>query len=165
MVPGKVPVWVLSGRWGPRRVRVEHCVTLRAELVYGQMIYDGEQFGPGCRPMLSWKPHGDAEQSWDIRAEVMANAVWRRGRLFLHCPHCQHRATRLYVPVVRFEPRCRRCWGLSYSSQSWSYKPSGFLGCLLGPTAYVTTHERRRERHQAARARYDARRPFLLGLR
>jgi len=29
----RAAVWVPSGRWGPRRARVEQCVTLRAELV------------------------------------------------------------------------------------------------------------------------------------
>ena len=161
VVPADVPAWISSGRWGPRRVRVERCVTLRAELVYGQMICEGAHFAPGARATLSWKPHGGIETSWEITVEVLPNAVWRRGRLFLRCRHCDIRATRLYVPVEGLEPRCRRCWGLSYESQSWSYKASGFLGGLFGPVAYLTTSERRKERQRAARARYDIRREFL----
>jgi hypothetical protein len=162
IIPGQVPVWVSSGRWGPRRARVGQCAAIvAAELVYGKLVCDGTKFGPGWRAMLSWKPHGDTGRSWDIKAEVLANAVWRRGRLFLRCPHCDQRATRLYVPVVGLEPRCRRCWGLSYESQSWSYKGTGFWGRLMGPLAHATTIERRAERRRASRARYDARRAFL----
>ena len=160
-MPSGEPVSSSSYRWGRRRARVEQCAAiLAAELVYGELICNREVFGPGLRRTLSWTPNDGSGRSWDIKAEVLANAVWRRGRLFLRCPQCQQRATRLYVPVVGAEPRCRRCWGLSYESQSWSYKPCGFLAGL-GPVAYWTTAERRRERRQAARARYDARRAFL----
>jgi hypothetical protein len=162
IVPGEVPVWVSSGRWGPRRARVGQCsAILGAELVYHQLICKMQNFGPGWRATLSWKPHGDSERSWDIKVEVLPNAVWRRGRLFLLCPHCGHRATRLYVPVADLQPRCRSCWGLNYGSQSWSYKPVGIFGRSLGPIAYATTAERRRNRRRAALERYKARRPFL----
>jgi len=67
----------------------------------------------------------------------------------------------LYEPIVGVEPRCRRCWGLSYESQSWSYKPTGPFGPLFGPVAYVTTLNRREERRLAAQTRYKERRPFL----
>jgi hypothetical protein len=150
------------GRWGPRRARVEQCAaTLAAELVYGRLVCDGPPFGPGRRGTLSWTPRAGSGQSWDITAEVLPNAVWRRGRLFFRCPHCERRATRLYVPVFGLEPRCRRCWGLGYVSQSWSYKPIGMLGRLLGPIAHATTDARRQARRRAARLRYDARRAFL----
>jgi hypothetical protein len=162
IIAGEVTVWVSSGRWGPRRARVEQCpAVLGAEFVYGQMICDGPQFCPGSRAAISWKPKDGSGRSWDIKAEVVANAVWRRGRLFLRCPHCGQRATRLYVPIAGLEPRCRRCWGLSYASQSWSYKPAGFLGRMLGPIAYATTSERRNRRRIAALARYDKRRSAL----
>jgi hypothetical protein len=161
IVPGVVPVWVSTGRWGPRRARVEQCVTLRAELVYDQMIRDKETFGPGSRATLTWTPYR-SDKPWDIRAEILANSVWRCGRIFLRCPRCERRATRLYVPVVNVEPRCRRCWGLSYESQSWSYRPRAhFFGRLFGPVAYSTTIARRRERREAARTRQRARRDFL----
>jgi hypothetical protein len=162
ILPNQEPVWVRGGRWGPRRARVEQCAAvLAAELVYHRTICDGETFGPGCHAVLAWKPHGDSGPSWKIKAEVLPNAVWRRGRLFLRCPRYFQRATRLYVPVNGLQPRCRKCWGLGYQSQSWSYKPVGFLGQVLGPVAYATTDARREERQEAARARYAARRPFL----
>jgi hypothetical protein len=160
VTPGSVPVWISSGRWGPRRARVEQCVTLAAELVYHQMVCEGPPFGAGSRATLTWTPNGSSK-SWPIGAEVVANAVWRRGRLFFRCPACQRRAARLCVPVADLEPRCRRCWGLSYESRSWSYKPTGFLK-FLGPIAYVTTQHRREHRREAAQERYRQRRAFLV---
>jgi hypothetical protein len=71
-------VSVSSGRRGPRRARVEQCVTLAAELVYHQMVRDGSAFGPGSRATLTWTPNG-SKLSCTIEAEVVANAVWRRG--------------------------------------------------------------------------------------
>jgi hypothetical protein len=155
-VPSDVPV-SSSGRWGRRRARVGQCAAiLAAELVYDKLVREGATLAPGWRAVLAWKPDGSGA-SWDVGAEVLANAVWRRGRLFLRCSHCRRRATRLYVPVVGLEPRCRRCWGLSYESQSWSYKATGFLAAL-GPIAYATTLERRKQRRESARVRYEARR-------
>ena len=87
VIPNSVPVWVSSGRWGPGRARVEQCVTLRAELVYHQMICERSNFGPGSRAELTWRPNG-SNRSWSVTAEIAANAVWRRGRLFFHCPMC-----------------------------------------------------------------------------
>jgi hypothetical protein len=150
----EVPVCVPSGRWGSRRVRVEHCVTLRAEIVYHQALCAGEPLRPGSRLIVTWKPD---DCSWQIDAEVVPNAVWRRGRLFLRCLRCGNRATRLYVPLENLQPRCRRCWGLNYASQSWSYKATGWTA-FLGPLAHATTEERRRERREAARERYAKRR-------
>ena len=160
VVPGEVPGWVSGARWGPRRARVGDCpATLAAELVYGQLVCDGMTFAPGWRATLLWTPHGHAGPSWPIRAEVLPNAVWRRGRLFLRCPGCEQRATRLYVPVVGLDPRCRRCWGLSYESQSWSYKGTwDRLPCSPASAATILKRERQR---QAARARYSARRAIL----
>src|SRR5262245_25945361 len=90
IVPGEVPVWVSSGRWGPRRARVGQCAAiLAAELVYGKLVCDGDTFGPGSRATLTWTPHGSTGASWDVEAEVLPNAVWRRGRLFLLCKHCR----------------------------------------------------------------------------
>ena len=155
--PG-VPV-SCRGRWGRRRARVEQCaVTIRAEVVYDRLIRDGVSFGPGWAASFTWVPSGAAGHWWHVAAEVVPNAVWRRGRLFLRCQHCRRRATRLYVPVVDVEPRCRRCWGLNYQCQSWSYKPSGGAPGTLGPVAYLTTAEKRDERLAASWARYAARR-------
>lgn len=154
---GAAGVSIPGGRWGRRRVRVEECAaTLRAEIVYDQMIREGSAFAPGSRATLSWTPHKDGFD-WTIEAEVVRNAVWRRGRVFLRCRQCRQRATRLYVPVVSAEPRCRRCWGLSYVSRSWAYKACGIFA-YLGPLAYVTTYERRRERRRQSRLRFAQRR-------
>jgi hypothetical protein len=162
VLPGDVPVWV-SGRWGPRHVRVDQCsAILAAEIVYDELICDGAPLGAGWRATLPWAPQGPLAPSWDVEAEVVANAIWRRGRLFFRCASCHRRATRLYVPVAGLEPRCRRCWGLNYESQSWSYKPCALLAGLgLGPVGHITTANARSERRRAARARYDARRAFL----
>lgn len=110
---------------------------LAAELVYDKLLREGATLAPDWRAVLAWKPDR-SDASWDIEAEVLANAVWRRGRLFFRCARCGRRATRLNVPVVGLEPRWWRCWGLSYESQSWSYKATGFLAAL-GPVAYATT--------------------------
>ena len=155
VVPGEVPVWVSTGRWGPRRARVEQCATLAAELLYHRMICDGVKFAPGWRKRFTCTV-GDV-QFPNIAAEVISNAVWRRGRLFLRCPACNRRATRLYVPIAGLQPRCRRCWGLNYTSQSWSYKATGVFAAL-GPIAYSATYDRRQERRMASLARYAARR-------
>lgn len=105
----------------PRRARGEQCASLPAETVYHRMVCSGAAFGPGARQTLTWTPHPkESTSSWSVVAEVSANAVWRRGRLFFRCDRCGNRATRLYVPNIGREPRCRRCWGLSYRSQSWS---------------------------------------------
>jgi len=159
VVPGAVPAWVASGRWGPRRARVEQCVTLRAELAYHRWLCDGVPMGPGTHGSCTWQPHIPGP-TWTIEFEVIPNAVWRHGRLFLRCRSCASRVTRLYAPAEGAEPRCRRCWGLAHESQSWSYKATGFLR-FLGPVAYATTLERRRQRKRSSRARYAERRAIL----
>jgi hypothetical protein len=53
VVPGQVPAWVSSGRWGPRRARVEECVTLAAELVYHALVCDGVPVAPGGHATLT----------------------------------------------------------------------------------------------------------------
>ena len=59
--------------------------------------------------------------AWTIRA----NAVWRRGRVFLTCDHCNRNSTRLYVPTRDSWLACRRCWGLTYTSRTLhNYKDS-----------------------------------------
>ncbi len=158
IVPGEVAAWVSSGRWGPKRARVEQCVAiLTAEQVYDRLLRDGEPLSPGWIGGVGWTPNATKDRQWEIEAEVRPNAVWRAGRLFLRCPRCSRRATRVYIPAVTADPRCRRCWGLNYSSQSWSYKPTGVFGRLLGPLAYATTFERRTQRKAASVARWQCR--------
>ena len=75
--------------------RVEQCAAiLRAELVYDKLLRENELFGPGRRLVLEWKLDGSST-SWEAEAEVLANVVWRRGRLFLRCKRCERRANRL----------------------------------------------------------------------
>jgi hypothetical protein len=150
-----------SGRRGRRRVRVSQCAaTLEAEMIYGRLIEEGRAIGPGWHDTLAWQPHGPRRPSWPIKAEVRPNSVWRLSRLFLRCPHCQRRATRVYIPVEGLPPRCRTCWGLSYASQAENYKRTahGHMPC---PAAHSTALERM-ERRQKARQRYERRRPFLV---
>lgn len=149
-------VWVSSGRWGPRRARVESCAVVhRAEVIYDDLIRRGDGFGPGWTGSMTVTVGGRRE--WTIGFELIANAVWRRGRLFLQCPWCKRRATRIYHPTPDCAPRCRRCWGLSYASRSWSYKAGG-VSAMLGSTASWTTVHRREERARESRARYERRR-------
>ena len=92
IVPGEVPVWVSSGRWGPRRARVSQCWTMfRAEVVYTQLLQSGIKIEPGWRAMLHATVGG---QTWPVDVEVCANAVWRCGRVFFRCAACRRRATR-----------------------------------------------------------------------
>jgi hypothetical protein len=155
LMPEAVPL-SSSGRWGRRRVRVGQCVAaLGAELIYDRWIREGQTIEPGCRVHGTWTPHGPNGPSWPITVEVVANRLWRRGRLFLRCPGCERRATRLYVPVAGFEPRCRRCWGLTYQTRSWNYKGDSRV------IARNTTLIWRRNARKAARARYEMRRPLF----
>ncbi len=159
-LPVGVPIscW---GRWGRRRARVEHCAEiLLAEAAYEQLLGEGTKFGPGSRFTRTWMPGDPSGPSWPVAVEVVANAVWRRGRVFFRCGHCEQRGTRLYVPIAGLEPRCRRCWGLSYECQSWSYKSSG-ASAALGSLASWRTADKREELRAAARARYKTRRAFL----
>jgi hypothetical protein len=146
-------------------VRVDECWSiLRAEAVYDQFLRERVALKPGWRASVRVEiPIEDSKAvyRWSLKVEGLPNPIWRRGRLFYRCPACDRRATRLYVPFSGLQPRCRRCWGLNYESQSWSYKPTGLFGVVLGPVAHVTTSVRREERQQAARVRYDARRAFL----
>jgi hypothetical protein len=128
------------------------------------LLRSGMPLVPGWRGTLtvSWKE----VPAQRVEAEALPNAVWRRGRLFFRCSACGRRATRLYVPVLGQPLRCRRCWGLSYESQSWSYSDTGFMAHILGGSRVVcqiTTQRRREERQAAARQRYAERRGFAPG--
>jgi hypothetical protein len=95
ILPGEARVFC-AGRWGRRRARVEQCAaTLTAEAIYGQLVCEGATFGPGSRMTVLWPPSALCGATWWIVVEVLANAVWRRGRMFRRCPACQQRATRL----------------------------------------------------------------------
>jgi hypothetical protein len=91
---------------------------------------------------------------WHLDVEIIPNPIWRIGRLFFACPGCNRRAARLYVPLSGSEPRCRGCWGLNYTSQSWSYHG----GLWQRIPCYVTTTNKREAARRAARERYAKRR-------
>ena len=117
-------VWCPSGRWGPRRSRVTECwSTIRAEDVYTALLrHDAAKVRAGVRGSVTNKLEGrDVTADWEIRQ----NAVWRRGRVFLECPRCCRRSTRLYLPLEDSWLACRRCLGLTYNSRALlNYKDS-----------------------------------------
>lgn len=100
--------------------------------------------------------------SWEIRP----NKVWRNGRVFLICPRCERRCTRLYLPVVTSWLACRTCWGLTYASRTLqNYKDSPYgrgRFARLFPTtqrdwALMTTSEKRTKAMAASQTRWEAR--------
>ena len=144
---------------GSRRLRVSECwATLRAEGVYAELLRAGTVLRPGDRAKLELlvpiETDDRCSTPWYVTAESLANPLWLKGRLFLRCLRCDGRCSRLYVPRPSLQPRCRRCWGLSYQSQTWNYKGSEWdrLPC------YVTTDNARQDRRRDARSRYAARR-------
>jgi len=161
-------VWC-GGRWGRRRARTSECwAILRAEDVYtGLLQDDASRVQPGAQGNATYKfKSRDVTANWEIRA----NAVWRRGRVFLGCPRCGRRCTRLYVPREDLGPACRRCWGLTYASRTLqNYKDSlwgrGALAAMFGTSqrdwAYQTTDDARTERLNRCRNRWAERRPYL----
>ena len=58
-----------------------------------------------------------------VPLEWVKQPIWAKwGRLYFRCSGCRVRCSRLYVPAVGDEPRCRRCWNVAYLSQSYSYR-------------------------------------------
>jgi hypothetical protein len=107
----RLRVSIPAGRWGSRRVRVGECATVaRAEDVYSRVNDD--------RGRGAFELEIPGVRSWVIGWELRPNNVWARGRLFLICPRCDTRATRLYAPLSELRPECRRCWGLTYESRA-----------------------------------------------
>jgi hypothetical protein len=159
-------VWCPGGRWGPRRTRVTECwATLRAEDFYTALLgRPGEKVSPGSHGSVSCTLRDrPLTADWELRQ----NAVWRFGRLFLKCPRCARRATRLYWPLETSWLACRRCYGLSYNSRALNnYKDSlwgrGEFARAFGTTqrqwAYERTDEGRSERQKASRERWATRR-------
>lgn len=167
--PHNLPVYA-SGRRGHRRVRVTECwAVLRAEELYTSLLMDdASRMRPGARGATTHTVEGRDTASWEIRQ----NAVWRRGRVFLQCPKCDQRCTRLYLPRPDSWPACRRCWGLTYASRTLlNYKESfwgrGQFARMFGTSqrewAFLTMHEKRMERREASRERWVQRRRYLVG--
>lgn len=113
-----------GGRWGPRRVRTTECYAVfKAEDCYTALLADeAARLGPGSQGSGTVTAGG---RQHTARWEVRSNAVWRRGRVFLVCPQCLARSTRLYLPLETSWLACRLCWGLTYSSRTLqNYKES-----------------------------------------
>jgi len=89
---------------------------VRAEDVYTALLRDDvTKMRPGARGSVTFTLEKRVVTSdWEIRQ----NAVWRRGRVFLECPKCRRRCTRLYLPLTDSWRACRRCWGLTYNSRT-----------------------------------------------
>ena len=113
---------------------------------------------------VSWTLGGEAFiAAWELRP----NAIWRRGRLFLTCPRCESRCTRLYLPLPSSWLACRQCWGLTYSSRTLlNYKDSpwgrGVFASVFGTSqrdwARLTTQEKRQNQYQRSAQRMAERR-------
>ena len=102
----------------------ECAFTVTAEETYTILLRDGAPVEPGWAGSVT--ATAEAGHSWRLGVTVKANAVWRRGRVFLVCPRCGERSTRLYAPRPDSWLACRRCWGLTYESrQRANYKDSG----------------------------------------
>jgi hypothetical protein len=171
VTPGDAAVWCPDGRWGPRRTRVSECWSLvRAEDVYTGLLKDNaERVAPGALGTATFTVRG---HSHSVEWEVRQNTVWRRGRVFLRCPRCTRRCTRLYLPLETSWLACRRCWGLSYvSRQLLNYKDSlwgrGWAARMFKTTqrewALDHSRERREGRLAASRERWRERARLLPG--
>ena len=91
-------VWNPGGRFGPRRVRVNECWhVLRAEELYTEMLaHDASKIAPGARGTAHLhRRRRKVEAQW----EVLQNAVWPLGRVFLRCPRCSGRCTSSLPPA------------------------------------------------------------------
>src|SRR4051812_24892109 len=110
--------------------------------------------------MLSWAPEGNAGAVRDIKAEVRANAVWRRGRLFLICPRFERRATRLYIPAPPWTSAAGVVGDSATVVSLRVISRWGFWGACSGLSRRDTS-EKRKRRRTAAVGRSEQRRPFL----
>jgi len=138
----------------------------KASVVYTELLEAGAALAPGWSSDM----HAIADGStFCFYAELRRNAVWRRGRVFLRCPSCRSRRTRLYVPTSDVWLLCRCCWGLSYSSRRNNYRDTAPNRRWLGPWALthriktaLQTGRRRKDRATFALERYARRRPRLF---
>ena len=152
IAPADAAVWCPSGRWGRRRTRVTECwAVFRAEDVYTLLLRGPEPVEAGGHGEVTWTP---GERSFTAAFEIRANRVWRHGRVFLQCPRCSRRATRLYVPTATSWAACRRCWGLTYQSRTQNnYKDGGGVFGLVGMghrfMAHIQTEHARDRRRRS----------------
>ena len=137
---------------------------LRAEDVYTSLLRGPEPVSAGEHGEVTWTLD---ERSFTVAFEIRANSVWRHGRVFLQCPQCWRRATRLYVPTATAWAACRRCWGLTYQSRTQNnYKDGGggvFAHVGMGHRfmAQLQTERERERRREASIVRWAERRDIL----
>jgi hypothetical protein len=149
-----------GGRWGRRRTRVTECVAIvLAEEVYTELIRGGSNLQGHAHASGSISLRGGRVHSFDFW--LRPNAVWRNGRVFLRCPQCRGRSTRLYVPREDSWLACRRCWGLTYESrQQRNYKhrgPAWFPLLTMSDRAKMMTEEERERRRERSLERWSER--------
>ena len=141
---------------------------LRAEDVYTVLLEDNSSaVRPGAKGRSTYTVEGrQFAAGWEVRQ----NVVWRRGRVFLQCPRCDTRCTRLYLPLRDSWLACRRCWGLTYASCTLqNYKNSlwgrGRFAKMFGTSqrdwAFLATYDKRTERLETSRERWRKRRRYL----
>jgi hypothetical protein len=162
---GDLAVWVSGGRWGHRRVRVGECFReLCAEDLYTELLR-ARALPPPRQPRSLSVTLGGVR--FQVTVEVIPNAVWRHGRVFLVCPRCANQRTRLYAPVENSgRLTCRVCLGLTYESQTlYNYKPGGpiFAGFVFShrDAAMARTQRVRDDRAAASSARWAERKGIL----
>jgi hypothetical protein len=138
---------------------VEECAaTVRAEDAYTSLLRDAsDRARPGGTGSLS-------VLGQRLRWELLPNRIWHCGRLFLVCPKCGRRSTRIYMPSPGAGLACRTCWGLSYRSRQNSYRRTGW-SAILGSIGENETRLAREARRTAARGRQNARRAILDAFR
>ena len=159
-------MWCPSGRWGPRRTRVTEChAVLTAEDTYTAVLRGDATVKAGSCGKVSWTLGGEAFiADWELRP----NAVWRRGRLFLTCPRCEARCTRLYVPLPSswlgwppvLGPYVQLPTLLNYKDSPWG---RGVFASVFGTSqrdwARLTTQEKRQDQRLRSTRRWAERRP------
>lgn len=141
---------------------------IRAEDVYTALLKDdAPRVAPGAGGTFTCSIAGrELSAAWEVRP----NSLWTRGRVFLRCPRCGLRRTRLYLPLETSWLACRTCWGLTYASRTlYNYKDSLWgsprFAALFKTTqrdyAFHQTDQIRLERSERSRERCKLRRRYL----
>ena len=131
-------------------MRVTECLFVaRAEVLYTELLRDAP-VKPGDRGWVTWTAESTTVKAiWEIRE----NPIWKHGRVFLRCPWCDRRVSRLYIPVLG-RPEvfaCRPCLGLTGRTRPLELRKSE---PRLGSYFHSTAH-RIRQSHLANRSASD----------
>lgn len=166
IVPG---VYVARGKFGRRRARVTECAAaIHAEQLYESLLRDDSRPfplpGTVVQGVFTVK-----DLSIPFKGEVTANYVWRLGRIFLLCPNCKGRCTRLYLPTLTLGgAACRRCLGLTYRSRTRRNYKARVVGGILASLGWTYRDDAQLEASRDAEARarvrfqrWDARKAVL----